>query len=40
MIDDIPVARLTDIIKIKEFYNREKDKKDIELVRRYLVERG
>lgn len=37
IIDDIPVAHLTDIIKIKEFYNREKDKKDIELVRRYLA---
>lgn len=40
MIDDIPVAHLTDIIKIKEFYNRDKDKKDIEVARRYLVECG
>ncbi len=36
MIDDIPVAHLTDIIKIKEFYNRDKDKKDIELTREHL----
>ncbi len=37
MIDDIPVAHVADIIKIKEFYNREKDQKDIELIKKYLA---
>lgn len=37
IIDDIPVAHLTDIIKIKEFYNRDKDKKDIELIKLYIT---
>lgn len=36
IIEGVPFANLIDIIKIKEFYNREKDLKDIELIRTYL----
>lgn len=34
-IDNIPVQSLNDIIKLKEGLNRDKDKKDIELIRCY-----
>lgn len=34
-IDGIPVQTLEDVIKLKESLSRNKDKKDIELIRRY-----
>lgn len=40
IIEGIPFADLEDIIKIKSFYAREKDLKDIELIEKYLERRG
>ncbi len=37
MIDGIPFCSLEDVIRIKEVYGREKDLKDVELIRRYLI---
>ena len=36
IIDGIPFADLHDILTIKETYKREKDLKDIELIKRFL----
>ena len=36
IIDGIPFADLHDILTIKETYKREKDLKDIELIKKYL----
>lgn len=36
IINGIPVASLEDILKIKETYKREKDLRDIELIRKYI----
>ena len=36
VIEGIPVANLNHIIKIKQFYAREKDFKDIAIIRKYL----
>ena len=35
-IEGLPVQSIEDIIKLKEFLNRDKDKKDLELIKRYL----
>ena len=36
IISAVPVAGLNDVLRIKEFYHREKDLKDIELIKLYL----
>ncbi len=36
IIGTVPVACLNDVLRIKEFYHREKDLKDIELIKLYL----
>lgn len=36
VIDGIPFANLMDILKIKQFYKRDKDLKDIVLIEEYL----
>lgn len=35
-IEDIPVQTVEDILFLKQMLNREKDKKDIELIKRYI----
>lgn len=37
MIDSIPFCSLEDVIRIKEAYGREKDLKDIDLIRQHLI---
>lgn len=36
IIDGIPFVRLSDVMKWKEEFNREKDKKDVEMIKKYL----
>ena len=36
IINDIPFISLEDVVRIKEFYGREKDKFDIERIKNYL----
>ncbi|MCL5006743.1 MAG: hypothetical protein M1153_01150 [Patescibacteria group bacterium] len=40
IIDDIPFCSLEDVIRIKEAYGREKDLKDVELIKQYLLSRN
>lgn len=37
IVEGIPVASLEDIIRIKETYKREKDLRDIELIKTYIA---
>ncbi len=39
VIEGIPFANLEDILKIKETYGRQKDLRDIELIKTYLLSR-
>ena len=34
-IDDLPVQSIDELIKLKEYLNRDKDKKDIERIKKY-----
>lgn len=36
IIDGIPFVRLSDVLKWKQFFDREKDKKDVEILKKYL----
>lgn len=36
MIDGLPCVRLAEVIRWKEIYDREKDRRDIELIKAYL----
>ena len=38
LIDEIPVQNIEDILKLKQHLNREKDKKDIELIKEFMNE--
>jgi antitoxin component YwqK of YwqJK toxin-antitoxin module len=40
IIEGVPFANPEDLIKIKSFYARGKDLKDIELIKKYLEPRG
>lgn len=39
MIDGLPFVHLSEVVKWKELYGREKDLKDIELIKEYLKSR-
>ncbi|MBU4284949.1 hypothetical protein KKF60_00065 [Patescibacteria group bacterium] len=39
IIDDLPFVKLEEVLKWKKLYNREKDKKDIELIENYLSQK-
>ena len=38
LVDDIPVQTIEDILELKLYLNREKDKKDIELIKEFMNE--
>lgn len=38
LIEDIPVQTIEDILELKLFLNREKDKKDIEFIKEFINE--
>lgn len=40
IIDEIPVQDINDILKLKLFLNRKKDKKDIENIKKYIEEKN
>lgn len=37
LIDDLPVVSLNSVLKMKKALNRPKDKKDIEIIEKYLL---
>jgi hypothetical protein len=36
IIDDLPFVKLKEVLKWKKMRNKEKDKKDIELIKKFL----
>jgi len=40
IINDLPIVKLSEVIKWKKKKNRDKDKKDLELINKYLDKKG